>query len=168
MNDTRTDRLRFKDGPSYGVAFGYNFTPSLQWEFWWDRNNTSVSRHDRSSGTLTKLFSQSVDQYQFSGLYHFRSPNSTLRPYVVGGLGFTRLSPDGNFASATKFALNLGGGVKFLPVRHVGLRFDARWLPTAVRSDPALFCDQFGFCFTSQKPVYLHRFNFTSGIVFRF
>ncbi len=165
---TRQDQLRFKDGPSYGFTFGYRFPRSVQFEFLWDRNDTNVSQRDRTTGSLTKLFRASVYQYQFDALYEFRSEEARLRPFIVGGLGFAHMDPDGNFEGFTKFSYNLGGGVKYLPNRHVGLRFDGRWMPIQVRSDNRLFCDPFGICFVAPKPVYLHRGNFTAGIIFRF
>lgn len=165
---TRQDQLRFKDGPSYGFTFAYRFTPNFQFEFLWDRNDTSVSQRDRATGSLTKLFRAALYQYQFDALYEFRSEEARLRPFIVGGLGFAHLDPDGNFDGFTKFSYNLGGGVKYMPHRHVGLRFDARWMPTQVRSDNQLFCNPFGICFVAPQPVYLHRGNFTGGIIFRF
>lgn len=168
INATRQDQLRFKDGPSYGFTFGYRFTPSVQFEFLWDRNDTNVSQRDRTTGSLTKLFTGRLYQYQFDALYELRREDARLRPFIVGGLGFAQLHPDGNFEGFTKFSYNLGGGVKYLPNRHVGLRFDARWMPTYIRSDDALFCNAFGFCFVAPRPVYLHRGNFTGGIIFRF
>jgi opacity protein-like surface antigen len=165
---TRQDQLRFKDGPSYGFTFGYRFTPNFQFEFLWDRNDTNVSQRDRTTGSLTKLFRAALYQYQFDALYEFRSEEARVRPFIVGGLGFAHLDPHGNFDGFTKFSYNLGGGVKYMPDRHVGLRFDARWMPIQVRSDNQLFCNPFGICFVAPQPVYLHRGNFTGGIIFRF
>lgn len=165
---TRQDQLRFKDGPSYGFTFAYRYTPSVQFEFLWDRNDTNVSQRDRTTGSLTKLFRASLYQYQFDALYEFRNEETRLRPFIVAGLGFAHLDPDGNFDGFTKFSYNLGGGVKYMPNRHVGLRFDARWMPIRIRSDNQLFCNAFGGCFVAPQPVYLHRGNVTAGIIFRF
>lgn len=43
-------------------------------------------------------------------LYHFGDPRGSVRPYVLGGLGFFNVS-DGS--STSKFAFGLGGGILF-------------------------------------------------------
>ena len=72
---------------------------------------------------------------------------------MLVGIGATHYSPGDpvtlpattpltSIDSATKFAWTLGGGVKVYPAEHVGLRLNARWTPTYIKSDAeGLWCD---------------------------
>jgi Outer membrane protein beta-barrel domain len=57
-----------------------------------------------------------------------QAPLPVIRPYGTAGLGLMHISGENNalVLSGTKFALNYGGGVKFLPAGPVGLRVDVR------------------------------------------
>jgi hypothetical protein len=53
-----------------------------------------------------------------------------VRPFVVGGLGFSSFFPPATdilqTGGITKFGFNYGGGVKFRVHRRLGLRVDVR------------------------------------------
>jgi len=57
-----------------------------------------------------------------------QAPLPVVRPYGTAGIGLIHTSGDNNSLGVfgTKFALNYGGGVKFLPSGPVGMRVDVR------------------------------------------
>jgi hypothetical protein len=55
-----------------------------------------------------------------------QAPLPVVKPYGVVGLGLIGTSGDGVGRFGTKFAINYGGGVKFLPAGPVGLQVDVR------------------------------------------
>jgi hypothetical protein len=55
-----------------------------------------------------------------------QAPLPVVRPYGTVGLGLIHTSGDGLGVFGTKFALNYGGGFKFLPAGPVGMRVDVR------------------------------------------
>jgi opacity protein-like surface antigen len=56
-----------------------------------------------------------------------QAPLPVIRPYGTVGIGLMHISGENALVvSGTKFALNYGGGVKFLPAGPVGLRVDVR------------------------------------------
>ena len=55
-----------------------------------------------------------------------QAPLPVVRPYGTIGLGLIGTSGEGLGAFGTKFALNYGGGVKFMPAGPVGMRVDVR------------------------------------------
>ena len=57
-----------------------------------------------------------------------QAPLPVVRPYGTAGIGLIHTSGDNNSLGVfgTKFALNYGGGVKFLPSGPVGMRVDLR------------------------------------------
>jgi len=160
------DRLRVNDSVAFGTFLDYSLTENFQPEFMWNRNNTSYSAHDQFTNSYVSAYHSVIDQYQFGGLYMFRSSEQKLRPYVAASLGFTHDSNGNSTPNRTEFSYSLGGGVKYYLSRHVGLRGDIRYLPTYGSSSNELYC-YFG-CYYANVSHYLNRGSFTGGIVFKF
>jgi outer membrane protein with beta-barrel domain len=167
-NSLGVDRLRTNANVSYGTFVDYTLTDSAQFEFMWNRNPTTYSEHQIATGQYVKAFDSKIDQFQFGLLYMFRGSDTKLRPYIAGGLGFTRDWNSGATANRTAFSFGLGGGVKYMVDKYFGLRADARFMPTYANSSPGVYCDIFGFCYPATTPNYLKRGNFTGGLIFRF
>ena len=55
-----------------------------------------------------------------------QAPLPVVKPYGTAGLGLIHTSGDGVGVFGTGFAINYGGGVKFLPAGPVGVRIDVR------------------------------------------
>lgn len=167
QNSLIISRLRADANISFGTFLDYSLTPNLQAEFLWAHNPTSYSAQDAITRTYAKAFNTQIDQFQFGGLYFFRSDENKLRPYAAASIGFTHDSNSGPASDRTALAFGLGGGVKYYATRHLGLRADARWLPTYANTGPAIVCDPFGFCFRTRIRNYLERGNFSLGIILR-
>jgi hypothetical protein len=161
------DRLRVNDAVAFGTFLDYSLTEQFQAEFMWNRNNTSYSAHDAFTNSYVSAYHSIVDQYQFGGLYMFRSSDFRLRPYVAASLGFTHDENGGGTPNRTDFSFSLGGGVKYYVSRHIGLRGDLRYLPTYGSSSNELYCGPFG-CYYANVSHYLNRGSFTGGIIFNF
>jgi opacity protein-like surface antigen len=69
-----------------------------------------------------------------------------INPYMVGGLGVTRLTPGQEGSTDTRFSASLGLGLRWPVTRHFSLRIEARGFLTLVNPDAAVFCrsDQSG------------------------
>ena len=161
--------LRVNDALAFGTFLDYNVSENTQLEFLWNRNNTSYSAQSILTGQYHKAFNSTVDQFQFGGLYMFLNSEHRLRPYIAAGLGFTHDANGSGTPDRTEFGFNIGGGVKYYVNRHVGLRGDARWMPTYGSSTNGLYCDPFyGYCYNASLANYLNRGSFTGGIIFRF
>ncbi len=161
------DRLRANGNISFGTFLDYSLNSYFEPEFLWVHNPTSFSQRNLATGIYTKAFNSQIDQFQFGGNFLLRSPEAKLRPYFGAGLGFTRNDNSGGTANRIAFAYSLGGGVKYYATRHLGFRFDARYLPTYGSSSPGLICDPFGFCYSGTVHNYLNRGNFSLGIILR-
>ena len=158
------DRLRVNDSAAFGTFLDYTLTENFQVEFMWNRNNTSYSARDILTDSYISAYHSNIDQYQFGGLYMFRSSEHKLRPYVTGSVGFTHDANGNGTPDRTEFSYSLGGGVKYYMTRHIGLRGDLRYLPTYVSSSN---CGPFG-CYYAHDSNYLNRGSFTGGIIFSF
>ncbi len=168
QNSGTVDRIRADSDVTYGLFADRSLTENFQLEFMWNRNPTSFSEHDFISDTYTKAFDSNIDQYSFGILYHFRSPEKKLRPFIAAGLGFTHDGNSGVNSNQTNFSYDIGGGVKYYLSPHFGLRGDVRFDPTYANTSPQTFCDAFGDCFTANQRNYLDRANFTIGAIIRF
>jgi hypothetical protein len=60
-------------------------------------------------------------------------------------------------------------GVKLYPSRSVGLRLEARWTPTYIKSDPTgWWCDPYWGCYAAGKAQYANQIELSGGITLRF
>jgi Outer membrane protein beta-barrel domain len=162
------NQLRVNDALAYGTFLDYNLSENFQLEFMWDRNNTSYSARQVSDGSYFKAYDSNIDQYQFGGNYTFLDSSHRLRPYVAASVGFTHDSNSGGNSNRTEFSYSLGGGVKYYLSRHIGLRGDARYLPTYGSSSYGVYCYPFGPCYNAKVANFLNRGNFVGGIIFNF
>ena len=162
------NRLRVDDAVAYGAMIDVGLTENTQFDFMWNRNNTSYDAHNILSNSYFHAYDSDIDQFQFGTLYMFRSSEVKLRPYIVGGLGFTHDSNSNGTPNRTEFAFNIGGGVKYYVSRHIGFRGDVRYLPTYGSSSNATYCDPFFGCYNTRVSNYLNRANIVGGIIFKF
>jgi hypothetical protein len=162
------DRLRVNGATAFGTFIDYSLTENFQPEFMWNRNNTSYDAHDQFTNSYFGAYHSVIDQFQFGGLYMFRSSDAKLRPYVAASVGFTHDNNGSGVANRTEFSYSLGGGVKYFATRHIGLRADLRYLPTFGSSSVETFCDPFFGCYNANVSHYLNRGSFTGGLIFKF
>ncbi len=125
------DYIGLKSSFDYGVDVDYSIWPSFQAEFMWNRQPTELRAHDAVNGGLTDIGSANLDMYQGGILWEFRGEEAKIKPFVAMGLGFTHFGTGGVLSGMNyRFAYNIGGGVKYEPNSHVGLRLDVRYSPT--------------------------------------
>ena len=168
LNGVGATNLQVNGATSYGGFIDYSLSRNFQAEFMYDRNDTSYSDRIFPSTTYTRAFSSDVNQFQFGGLYMLLGPAHRIRPYVAGSVGFTYESNGNGAPNRTDFGFSIGGGVKYFVTSHIGLRADARFMPTYANSSPGTFCDPFFGCYTARVSNYQDRGNFVGGIIFRF
>jgi OOP family OmpA-OmpF porin len=104
------------DALTYSIGLGYNLTDSWSSEFVLNYFNADA---DSSAGADTDGL-----VYRLDTLYHFM-PESSLVPYIAGGLGGITLDPD-HHGSDTDFLLNYGVGLKYFLNDSLALRGDLR------------------------------------------
>ena len=162
------NRLRVDNSLAFGTMIDVGITENSQFDFMWNRNNTSYDAHNVLTNSYFHAYDSDIDQFQFGTLYMFRNSEVKLRPYIVGGLGFTHDSNSNSTPNRTEFSWSIGGGVKYYASRHVGFRADVRYLPTYGSSSNATYCDPFFGCYTTRVSNYLNRANIVGGIIFKF
>lgn len=162
------DQVRLNSSLSFGGFIDYSLSENFQPEFIWARNNTSYSAHDTVTNSYFNAYHTDNDQFEFGGIYMFRSSEQKLRPFVGAGLGFAHESNSNGNADRTAFSWNIGGGVKYYATRHIGFRGDIRYMPTYGSSSQATYCDPFYGCYNANVRNYLNRANLAAGVIFKF
>jgi opacity protein-like surface antigen len=139
----------------------------------WNRQPTSLSSHNPNDNTYSFVSNMNFDMYQFDVLYQFLAPGRKLRPFVVGGLGFSHygvqpINGQSVLNFSNRFAYNLGGGVKYFFTPHLGVRAEARWSPTHTTSGQSVYCDPFFGCSPTTVANKAEQGQANIGIIFRF
>ena len=108
-----------------------------------------------------------VDHWQGGGLQEFGLWRTRrARPFLTGLLGITRYAAEGD--NEIRFSLGAGGGVKLMPVSHVGIRLDGRLFTTfADLNGRALACTP-GFCIFAFDADIVWQAEFSAGLVVAF
>src|SRR5262249_44839428 len=146
---------------TWGFQGARFFTPSWGAEVIWTEQSTALEVG--TSDGKAELFTMTARQLHGNVVYQLGHADARWRPFVFGGLGATFFSAD-TVESETKFALDVGAGLKFFPSRLVGARVQFRYKPTLLRdTSSGSFCDPFGFC-----QGVLQQFEFAAGAVLRF
>jgi|KBSSwiStaDraftv2_1062776.scaffolds.fasta_scaffold40667_5 hypothetical protein len=132
-------RIVLDANPSFGVAFGARFADQNVVEFRWAREDTEM----RVTGPAV-LARQRVllDQFHFDFTHEYvvREWPAWARPFIMGGVGWTRISSTEATNTFTRFSFGLGGGIKAFPSPHLGFKLQAQWLPMWVTPEVQAFC----------------------------
>lgn len=101
------------DGFRFGFQFDLNTRDHLGYEisYFYSRSSLNDNIPGQQSSTGMGMHTVSGD-----ALWHFIKRDSRVRPFVIGGLGFTNFVPPGESAASgggsNEFQVNYGGGVK--------------------------------------------------------
>jgi len=154
------------DQGSFGFAVNLAIDEGSSYELFYSRQEASFARN-----SALAPFDLDVEYLHLGGTLVVND-ELPLAPYIVGGLGLTRLSPQtGTGSDDTRFSFSLGAGVKLPVTQHFGLRLEARGYLTLVNSDSAFFCasgSQGGICAIQVKSDAFIQYELLAGAVFAF
>jgi hypothetical protein len=163
-----------KDAFSWGVRLGYMATPNVEVGALFNQQSTKLE----VGGTSTfDIGDMSVRNYHGYFAYNFGGAHASVRPYLLGGLGVTQYGSLGltvagvqhDIGGTSKFSTTWAAGLKAFPGHSVGLRLEARWTPTYIKSDAeGWFCDPFWGCYVVGNAQFSNQFDLSGGLVLRF
>ncbi len=160
-------KVDLHDHGSFGLAV--NLFPgdkSESYELFYSRQEASVAKNSPIAP-----FDLNVEYLHLGGTLNVND-ELPVRPYIVGGLGLTRFSPQsGNGGDDSRFSLSLGGGLKLPVTQHFGVRLEARGFVTFVNSESAFFCasgSQGGACAIRVKGNAFIQYELLAGAAFAF
>ena len=153
------------DHGSFAIALDAPADPSGQYELFYGRQSTVV----RGEGFAPVNV---VVEYLHIGGTVLLSDSQRVKPYLAGGLGVSRLSPDSPGADAdTRFSVSLALGLRVPLNRHFSLRVEGRGFLTVLQSDGAVFChsgESGGACQITAQGSTLFQFAFLAGAAYDF
>jgi opacity protein-like surface antigen len=164
-------RIEVGNSTNYGASAGYLFGGFYGVEFQWNHTRGDTVAQPQGGGSDIKVFTLNQNQYMGNFLLHLRDEESPLRPFVFVGLGASSLSTNrAGVSGATRFAFSVGGGAKYNFSKHFGVRGQLKYSPTYITTtDGGYWCDPFwGGCWVVGNDHFLHEFDMTAGITFRF
>jgi Outer membrane protein beta-barrel domain len=134
--DDPSRKLDLDESGTFALALDLRIDDVSQYELFYGRQSTSLERDP----TLGKL-DVDIEYLHIGGTVEMEGEHHRIVPYMVGGLGATRFSPDpGKASDRTRFSLSLGGGVKVPFNRRFALRLEGRGYLTFVDTDTSFFC----------------------------
>jgi hypothetical protein len=168
LSDPLTNRdFGLEESSSYGLIFDYRLSDNGQIEFLFSRQQSEVE--DRPDlflfeGPLTL----DIDYYHVGGLYQWGDKGDLVRPFLVGTLGATYLSPDlPDLDDEIRFSMGFGGGFKIMPSKRVGLRLEGRGFSTFIDASGGIFCGSGGCAVFSSSDIWW-QFEWRAGLTLAF
>ena len=168
--DNAPIRVDPKDAFSWGARIGFNVTPNFEVGGLFNLQSTDLE----ATGVVNRAIPQKVYNYHGYIAYNFGDSDAKVRPYFLGGLGATQygsLDTDaGSIGGETQFSSTWAAGLKLFPGSgNFGIRLEARWTPTYIKSDPeGYWCDPYWGCYTVGEAEFSNQFELSGGIILRF
>jgi opacity protein-like surface antigen len=173
------NRLDPKDSGSLGLSVGVHVTENAEVGFMYAHQMSKLV----AGGTREReLGDMGVSSYHGYFAYNFAPNDSHLVPFIYGGLGATNFSSvdtttgtvGGSVTTRTipgesQFSTTWGGGVKFFPAPHIGIRVVGSFTPTYIKSDAAgWWCDPYWGCYLVGNAQYSNQLSLSGGVTLRF
>jgi opacity protein-like surface antigen len=162
-------RVDPKDAFSWGARIGFLVTPNVEVGGLFNLQKTDLE----ASGIVDRSVPQSIYHYHGYFAYNFGEQDAQVRPYVLGGLGATQFgsldTAVGKSDGETQFSTTWAAGLKIFPSPNFGIRLEARWTPTYIKTDPeGYWCDPYWGCYTVGEAEYANQYELSGGITLRF
>jgi hypothetical protein len=170
------DTLSPISGGSFHFTFGVYLTENTEVEFLWAHQSSRLDAEGPNGASL-QISDLSLNNYMGNFVYNWGEHDAKARPYFQFGLGTTQYAfganllagSTGNIPNDTKFATNVGGGVKLMFSPHVGAKVGVRWTPTYITSTSGgMWCDPFYGCWPVANAHYANAFDTFGAVLFRF
>jgi opacity protein-like surface antigen len=163
--NTTEQTVKLDDHGSFALALDAPADAGGQYELFYGRQST-VLRGDGFSS-----LSVAVEYLHIGGTVTL-DDSSRVKPYLAGGLGVSRLSPDSPGAeNDTRFSLSLALGLRMPLSQHFSVRVEGRGFLTLVNSEGALFCnsgESGAICTITAHGSTLFQFAFLAGMAYDF
>jgi opacity protein-like surface antigen len=163
-----------KNAFSWGARIGFMATDDIEVGGLFGMQMTAI---ELSGTSRVEIGDENIFNYHGYVAYNFGDHDSRARPYFLGGLGATQFASVSARAGGqqrdirgfTKFSTTWALGVKVFPGEHAGVRVEARWTPTYIKSDAAgWWCDPYWGCYVVGNAQYANQFELSGGLTLRF
>jgi opacity protein-like surface antigen len=159
-------KANLDDHGTFALALNLRRDEESQYELFYSRQQTRLEP-DSPVGPL----GLNVEYLHLGGTLTADDP-MLLKPYIVGTLGLTRLTPEPGMASDnTRFSFSLGAGLRVPVSERFSLRLEARGFLTFVNTRGAFFCSSSsagGFCSIHGSGSTFTQYELLAGAAFAF
>jgi len=174
VNGEEFTRIDPKDALSYGGRIGFLVGDNWEVGGLFSMQSTTL----QLGGAVNRdIGDETIYNYHGYFAYNFGAPDAAVRPYLLGGLGATQFGTvkvtlagqQREVSGNTKFSTTWAAGVKLFPSPSFGIRLEARWTPTYIKSDAAgWWCDPYWGCYVVGDAQYANQYELGGGITLRF
>jgi hypothetical protein len=156
------DTLQLQEAPTQGLILGWKLNREQEMELLYSRQQTRLQSNNPAI-PQSDLFALDIHTLHLGGTVLSETTHQ-LQGFLSGGLGITRYTPALSGAnSETRASLSLGIGAKWMPVKNVGLRLEARGYGTLFNSNTSIFCS--GGCTLSVSGDLLSQYALFAGVI---
>jgi opacity protein-like surface antigen len=173
VDDIGRESFSVGSGFTWGGTLGYYLSRNVQFEIEYARQNSSLAPDFTVSPQLPESIDLGVDQILGNLVFQTSVAGGGVKPFFLVGAGaaiFTpdnsELAPEDELNSTTRFQWGIGGGVKLYVTDRVGFRFQGRYRPTNVGSQPEIWCGIWT-CAVVEATQYLNAGEFLGGVIIR-
>lgn len=133
-DSTTGQSIDVKEGGGYALSLDFPLDANSEFQIYYGHQSTEFTPWPYATSPDLR-----VDYLHIGGTYY---PEEAVRGvYVVGGIGATRMTPDGaGLDPVTRLSMNLGVGYLLPLTRNLGVRFEARGLATMLGNNVTVFC----------------------------
>ena len=128
------DRVSLADHGAFALAADVRADQGSWYELFYSREATDL--RSNFDGPRTDV----TVEYLHVGGTVLLNDEFAVRPYAVGGLGVTRLTPGEQGSTDTRFSASLGLGLRWPVTPHFSVRLEGRAFVTLVNDSTAIFC----------------------------
>jgi hypothetical protein len=133
-NSGTGDRVSLADHGAFALAADVRADQGSWYELFYSREATDLR------GNFDVPRTDVTVEYLHVGGTVLLNDEFQVRPYAVGGLGITRLTPGEPGSTDTRFSASLGLGLRWPVTRHFSVRLEGRAFVTLVNDSTAIFC----------------------------
>jgi opacity protein-like surface antigen len=175
VNGEEFTRIDPKDALSYGGRIGFLVTENWEVGGLFSLQSTKL---ELGGVANREIGDETIYNYHGYFAYNFGDADAQVRPYLLGGLGATQFGSvttsiggqQREISGNTKFSTTWAAGLKMFPSPNFGIRLEARWTPTYIKSDAeGWWCDPYwGYCYVVGDAQYANQYELGGGITLRF
>ena len=162
----RRQRANLEDHGSFALALAVRRDDYSQYELLYAREETRLEK----TSPLAPL-DVNVEYLHLGGTLDANVDSDfPLQPYILGGLGLTRLTLQSG-TDDSRFSISLGGGLRVPLSPHFSLRFEARGYLTFIDTNSSIFCASGSFggvCSIRSRGSTFTQFDLMAGAAFAF
>jgi len=149
---------------SYGISIGKRLYPTAGVDIGYMHFSGDTHADLVAGGTVSGNLKR--DDILLNGTWYAYKGTATA-PFFTAGAGVSIFSTE-HAGSNTRFAWDIGAGVKHDLSEKAGVRLQIKWMPTWVTTGTGLYCDPFYpyFCYTAGTGESYDQFETSLGIVF--